>query len=770
MSLSKLENNNTVKKQINKKSSIKKSSSTSKSKNKSKNKSNFILWSWKNLVIVESPAKARTIKKFLWKDFDIVASMWHIVDLPKKWFWIDIEKKFKPTYEVMPDKKKVVSDLKKLSKSYNKVWIATDEDREWEAIAWHILNSLKLNIAETPRIVFHEITKDALLWAINNPRQIDINLVNSQQARRILDRLVGFKVSPVLWSKIKRWLSAGRVQSVAVKLIVEKENEIKAFIPKESWKLSVDLNSSNWNITAILDKVDNKKVDFKFREDVLNFFLDYWIVLKEELLDEKNNNIILLFENKSEFILEWITNSNSKKTPSAPFITSTLQQAASNKFWWGVKQVMMIAQKLYENWFITYMRTDSVNLSDDALSACEKFIWNSYWKWYVKKRKFSTKSKSAQEAHEAIRPTNIMLIPSASWLSSKELSLYTLIWVRTLASQMSDAIFENTTYKFSPKYSKSQSWISKWQTMKFDWFYKLYKDFLGSYPTNDQIIPSYNEWDILNSINYTWTQLFSKPPSRYSESSLVKKLEELWIWRPSTYAPTISTIIDRWYVEKDDWKRLFPTDIAFVVNSFLEKNFNSLMDYKFTAWMESLLDDISNWNIKWQVMLSDFWEKFVIDLDKAVLEKKEDVLVGKKCPKCSSELVYKFSKTWKFIWCSSYPDCTYIEQTKEDKSKLDDLREKYEWKPCPDGWTIVVKVWRFWPFLASSEYPKVKWISKIPDERIIKLEEKFWWTDCDKCSEWKMIVKNSRRWPFLACSRYPDCKNAKNLPKNSIDN
>ncbi|MBS8121900.1 type I DNA topoisomerase [Candidatus Vampirococcus lugosii] len=720
----------------------------------------------KNLVIVESPAKSKTIKKFLGNDYEIVASMGHIIDLPKKGIGIDIENNFETTYEVMPDKKKTVTELKKLAKNYEKVWLATDEDREGEAIAWHLLTALKLKLKDTPRIVFHEITKDALQNAIDNPRQVDIDLVNSQQARRVLDRLVGFKVSPVLWKKVKRGLSAGRVQSVAVKLVIEKENEIKSFEPEESWKIVTDFEGQE-GLIAQLDKIKNKKIKLLNEKDVDKSLTNLDLKKPKESKDKKTGNKVLNYKSGIDFELINIKKTKSKKNPQAPFITSTLQQQASNKFGWGVKQVMMVAQKLYENGYITYMRTDSCNLSKQAIGACKGFIQDKYGENYVKTRQFKTKGSSAQEAHEAIRPTNIKKSPDETSLASKEKMLYQLIWIRTIASQMSEAIAENITYEFSPEKDKDQIWLSKGQTIYFDGFYRIYKDFLGSYPSNEEILPSLNKGKTLNSKLISAYQQFTKPPSRYTESSLVKKMEELGIGRPSTYAPTIGTIIDRGYVDKDEAKKLFPTEIAFVVNKFLEKQFGNLMDYKFTAKMEKDLDKVSHGEKDWKKLMKDFWTKFEKELKNADNAEAEQMIVGEKCPECGNELVYKFSKMGKFIGCSNYPDCKYIRQSEEEKSKLDSLKEKFEGKPCPEGGTIVVKIGRFGPFLASSEYPEVKWIGKIPDEKIEKLEEKYGGETCDKCGEGKMMVKKSKRGPFLACNKYPDCKNAKPLPKSN---
>lgn len=741
----------------------------------------------KNLVIVESPAKWKTIEKFLWPDYKVVASMWHIRDLPTKSLWIDIESWFSPEYEINDDKKKTVTNLKKLAKESAEVWIATDEDREWEAIWWHLCYALKLDPKTTKRIVFHEITKTAISEAVKNPRNINLDLVDAQQARRILDRLVWYKVSPILWKKIKKWLSAWRVQSVAVKLIVEKEREIQNFKPEESWKISVELDYNWQKILAVLNKISGKVKKFKNKEDVEKFLNILFEDLKN--LKEKTNkkwNLELSIKNSLNFKLKDSQKKDSKRSPLAPFTTSTLQQEASRKFWFWVKQTMMIAQKLYEwidlwnnerQWLITYMRTDSVNLSKLAKDEAKKVIEKNFWKEYHKERSYKTKSAWAQEAHEAIRPTDLTKTPEslASFLDSAQLKLYTLIWKRTLASQMSDAIVEVTTFTFSPEKFEEQEWITKWEVIKFDWFMKLYiesKDDEEEDDSENSILPNISIWEILKSKNLFWIQNFSRPPARYTEASLVKKLESEWIWRPSTYAPTISTIIERWYIEKAEKKYLAPTEIAFIVNDFLEKYFTEMMSYNFTSNVEKDFDKIAIWEEKYEKMLQDFWEW---TLKKDLLEADENAekvvqKVWRACPSCWNELVFKFWKTWKFVWCSNYPECKHVEQDPEEKNALDYLRKKYEWKPCPDWveWTIVVKTGRFWPFLASSEYPKVKWIWKIKNEKEELLEEilKEKWLLVDAESGEELVLKNSKRWQFLAAKNYPEVKIAKPIPKD----
>ncbi len=743
----------------------------------------------KNLVIVESPAKWKTIEKFLWADYKVVASMWHIRDLPSKNLWIDIDNNFTPEYEVTIEKKKTVDSLIKLAKSSSEVWLATDEDREWENIAWHLCYALNLDPKTTKRITFHEITKEAITHAIKNPRKLNLDLVDAGQARRLLDRLCWFKISPVLWKKVRKWLSAWRVQSVAVKLIVEKEREIKDFKAVESFKVSALLKYEKSILKTTLTKIDWKNKNFKSKEDVLKYLHTLYQDLSslKEWVDKKWNIEIIIWDS-IDFELQDILTKDWKKSPWAPFTTSTLQQEASRKFWFWVKQTMWIAQKLYEwvdlwdwerVWLITYMRTDSVNLSDNALWQAWEYIKKTFWENYLKIRKYKTKSSSAQEAHEAIRPTYLNRTPESlsSYLEPQALKLYTLIWKRTLASQMEDAKIETTIFDFSPAHKKNESYITSWEVVKFDWFMKLYIEWTDDEEDeeNNNLLPDIKIKSILKSKEIQALQSFSKPPARYTESSLVKKLESEWIWRPSTYAPTISTIMDRWYVEKFEKKYLIPTEIAFIVNDFLEKYFTKMMDYHFTSSIEVEFDEISNWKLQFQDMLKNFWEKTLKkDLENAG-ENAEKVVVkvGKSCPKCNNDLIYKFSKTWKFIWCSSYPECDYIENLEEENNKLQALKDKYEWKPCPDGieGTIVVKTWRFGPFLASSEYPKVKWIWKIVSDKDEILNEilKEKWLLIDAESGEELVVKNSKRWQFLAAKNYPEVKIAKNIPKNVWD-
>lgn len=566
----------------------------------------------KNLVIVESPAKAKTIEKFLGKDFQVESSFGHIADLPSKEIGIDVEGDFMPKYIVSSDKKAIVKKLKDLAKKADTVWLASDEDREGEAIAWHLFEQLKLKDTNTKRIVFHEITKKAILKAVENPRSIDYNLVNAQQARRVLDRLVGYELSPVLWRKIKGGLSAGRVQSVAVRLIVEREREITSFNPIASYKVVAEFsNSEGKKFKANLPK------NFKTKEDA-ELFLNSCIA--------------------ADFKVSDLQKKPAKKSPAAPFTTSTLQQEASRKLYFPVAKTMMMAQRLYEAGLITYMRTDSVNLSDDAKNDAQEEITSSYGEAYSRPRNFSNKTKGAQEAHEAIRPTN-MSTQSVS-IDYDQDRLYDLIWKRTIASQMSEAQLERTNVKISNSNNKT-IFAANGEMIKFDGFLKVYLEGTDNEDEEQEgMLPNLTIGDLLSNQNIIATERYSRPPYRYTEASLVKRLEELGIGRPSTYAPTISTIQRREYVVKgaiegvdrdytqivldsnkvvakvltekvgSDKGKIVPTDIGNIVNDFLVENFSNILDFGFTAKVESEFDDIAAGKEDWIEMIKDFYKTF----------------------------------------------------------------------------------------------------------------------------------------------------------------
>ena len=587
----------------------------------------------KNLVIVESPAKAKTIEKFLGKDFKVESSFGHIADLPSKEIGVDVSNKFKPKYEVSSDKKALVKKLKDLAKDAETVWLASDEDREGEAIAWHLAETLKLKEENTKRIVFHEITKSAIDKAVKNPRGIDYNLVDAQQARRVLDRLVGYELSPVLWKKVRSGLSAGRVQSVAVRLIVEREREILNFIPKESYSVSAEFFNNN-----------NKLVKAKLVNNLST---------KEEAEKFLSKNISANYKVKD------LETKPAKKSPAAPFTTSTLQQEAARKLYFSVGTTMMLAQRLYEAGFITYMRTDSVNLSNESLQATKQEIENLYGKAYAKTRNYATKSKGAQEAHEAIRPTDIT--KQTLNIDRDQARLYELIWKRTIASQMSDAELERTQVKIEANTHK-EIFVANGEVVKFEGFLKVYIESIDDDDDEKEgILPQLNINEELSLQKILATQRFTRPSARYSEASLVKKLEELGIGRPSTYAPTISTIISRNYVEKGNFEgderiynvltlqnnkissllqkenvgsdkgKLVPTDIGNIVNDFLVKNFETILDYNFTAKVEQDFDDIAEGNLQWNKMMQSFYDKFhpnVVDVEKNAERESGERILG----------------------------------------------------------------------------------------------------------------------------------------------
>ncbi len=587
----------------------------------------------KNLVIVESPAKAKTIEKFLGKDFQVESSYGHIADLPSKEIGVDVNNGFKPRYEVSSDKKALVKKLRDLSKSAEMVWLASDEDREGEAIAWHLAEELKLDKAKTKRIVFHEITKTAIQKAIENPRGINYDLVNAQQARRVLDRLVGYELSPVLWKKVKSGLSAGRVQSVSVRLIVEREREIQNFNSEGTYSITAEfVNEAGKAFKAKLPK---------------NFST------KQEAHDFLNKNIGTIYK------VSDLETKPAKKSPAAPFTTSTLQQEASRKLYFPVGVTMMLAQRLYEAGLITYMRTDSVNLSQEAMTAAQDEIARSYGKEFSRPRTYATKSKGAQEAHEAIRPTD-MSRHSVN-IDRDQARLYDLIWKRTLASQMSDAELERTNVRIEANNHK-EIFIASGEVLLFEGFLKVYLEGNDDEDAEQEgMLPAMKVNEKLTNSYITATERFSRPPARYTEAALVKKLEELGIGRPSTYAPTISTIINRNYVEKGSFEgqerkytqmvlkgsqvssqeltenygsdkgKLVPTDIGIIVNDFLVNHFETILDYNFTAKVEQDFDEIASGNEDWTRMMGDFYGHFhptVQDVEKNAERESGERILG----------------------------------------------------------------------------------------------------------------------------------------------
>jgi len=692
----------------------------------------------KSLVIVESPTKARTITKFLGKDFQVESSFGHIRDLPVKTLGVDTKNNFEPEYEIPVKAKKTVDKLKKIAAKADQIILATDEDREGEAIAWHLSAALNLDEKKAERIVFHEITKNAIEEALKNPRHLDLKLVDAQQARRILDRLVGYKLSPLLWKKVARGLSAGRVQSVAVRIIVDREREIQNFKSEEYWSIEAELEKNKQNFIAQLIKAGNKKLT------------------KLAIKNETEAQTIFADLQKAKYQVISIDKKETLRQPPTPFTTSTLQQEAGKKLGYSAKQTMMLAQQLYEGvelgsegsvGLITYMRTDSLNLSGFSLDNVRDYIQNKIGPNYIpdKPRFFKTKSKGAQEAHEAIRPTDVFRTPDeiANYLNPKQLKLYKLIWQRTLACQMQPAIFDSTTIDIK---ANDFTFRATGSIIKFDGFLKVYKTLI-----KENILPDLKENDELNLIELKKLQHFTQPPARYSEATLIKAMEEYGIGRPSTYAPTLATIQDRNYVKKNEEKKLQPTDIGIVVNDLLVEHFPQIVDLNFTAKMEEELDEIAEGKRKWQPVIKEFYlpfEKLLKTKEKEI--SKKDLVEEKtdlKCEKCGSPMVIKTGRYGKFLACSNYPECKNVQPimvTKEEK-EAEETKEK-----CPKCESpLIVKTGRFGKFLACSNYPTCKFTKNIQSSTGVA---------CPKCQKGEIVAKRSKRGKtFYACNRYPDC-------------
>jgi DNA topoisomerase-1 len=710
-----------------------------------------------NLIIVESPTKAKTINKFLGNKYKVESSFGHVRDLPKSEMGIDMDNNFLPKYIIPVKSKKTISNLKKLAEKADKVVLASDEDREGEAIAWHLVEALKLKNDKIKRIVFHEITKEAIEKALINPRNLNMDLVDAQQARRILDRLVGYELSPFLWKKVAKGLSAGRVQSVAVRLIVEREREIRKFKADEYWTIEALLKTTDkkqaTEFLARLNKINNKtlgKLQVKNKEEA------------EKILNALQS---------AEYRVASIEKKQGKRNAPAPFTTSTLQQTANRWLGFSAKQTMTLAQKLYETGLITYMRTDSLNLSDKFLADAENFLKNSFGKNYSSPKKFKTKSKGAQEAHEAIRPTEAAGAPENlkdKIDDSGQYKLYKLIWQRALASQMPEAIFDNTTVDIDalgtgqfPVPKEKYQFRSNGQILKFDGYLKVYPE------KNKEIeLPDLAKNEILDLIKLKNNQHFTKPPARYSDAGLVKELEQYGIGRPSTYAPTIATIIERNYAARDENKRLKPNDIAFVVIDLLIAHFPQIVDYQFTAEMEKGFDDIAQGGIKWQPVIKNFYEPFHENLKNKYNEvMKNDIMPeeksGEVCDKCGAPMIIKIGRYGKFLACSAFPECKNIKgmngsqnENGEDE-KIKELEEKYKDEICDKcGAPMKVKNGRYGPFLSCSTYPKCKNIKNIAGGKNST------GITCPKCGKGEIIQKRGRRGIFYACSAYPDCKNA----------
>lgn len=682
----------------------------------------------KNLVIVESPAKAKTIKKFLGKDYDVIASVGHIRDLPKTTFGIKIDgNKFEPEYRISSDHSKVVKEIKEKAKKAEKIYLATDEDREGEAIAYHIAMAIGKDPLSLPRIVFHEITKDAILNAVKNPRTVDMDSVNAQQARRLLDRIVGYRLSPLLNQKIQKGLSAGRVQSASLKLVVDKEREIKAFKP-----------------------VEYHSIDAIFKDDLESEFIEF-NGKKMDKLSVKNEkeakNIVEICKNETYKIRE-IESRQRKTNPQPPFMTSTLQQTASSNLSFSPRKTMMIAQSLYEGvntpngGAITYMRTDSLNLSKEAVSKARDLIKKDFGDKYLPKKAniYTTKTKGAQEAHEAIRPTDLSFTPQMAnqTLPKDEARLYELIYNRFLASQMTPSLSEIQNVFVAGK--KTEFKISGRKVL-FDGFYKIY----GA-SDKDKILPNLKVGDEMFLQKISSKQNFTEPPARYSEASLIKKLESLGIGRPSTYAPTISLLTSRKYVEVQK-RQLIPTEIAFKVIEVLEENFESIVDSKFTSQMEEKLDNVADEKSDWQEILANFYYPFMEKIEdgkKNIKSQKIAIPIDEKCPDCGGELVKRSGRFGEFIACSNFPKCKYSRNLSNDKKeKKEPVKIGVKCPKC--GGEIVERFSKRGKFYGCLNYPKCKFISnyELTNEA------------CPNCDNKHLIKKELKSGTFLECT---ECK------------
>lgn len=657
------------------------------------------------LVIVESPTKAKTISRFVGEDFIVKSSFGHVRDLPKGDLGIDTEHDFTPSYIIPTKAKKNVTALKKDAAKADTIVLATDEDREGESIAWHLSQALEIDKLKkknkdlkVERIVFHEITQSAIESALEHPRQIDENLVSAQQARRVLDRLVGYKLSPVLWKRYYRGLSAGRVQSVAVRLIVEREREIEKFKPDEYWTLTAMLQSADAKeipIETHLIKIGDKTLE------------------KLSISNEQEATKIVDDLQNAPYVVQNVDKSEMTRSPHAPFTTSTLQQDASKKLRFSSKQTMMFAQQLYEAGYITYMRTDSVNIAEEAIGKTKDYLTTTFGANYAESRRFKTKSKSAQEAHEAVRPTEPNRTPESlqNELSPQQFKVYDLIWRRFIASQMPKAIFDATTIDVK---AKDYTFRANGLTMKFDGFLKVY-------PTKfeENELPFVKVDENLTLLELKPEQHFTKPPARYNEASLIKILEKEGIGRPSTYAAIISTIVTRRYVEKDRSRYFHPTEMGILVNDFLVEHFPEIVDVKFTSTMEGQLDEIAEGKAEWVPVIREFYmpleQKIKTKTEEAKKEKAADEeTTDKICDKCGHPMIIKRGRFGKFIACSNFPECKNV--LKEDKPKVE------------------------------------------PE----KTGEK-----CDKCGEGDMVIRMGRFGKFIACSRYPQCKNTKKIKKET---
>ena len=713
----------------------------------------------KSLVIVESPAKANTIRKYLGTGFVVKASVGHVKDLPKSKLGIDVDKKFQPTYEVIPGKEKIVKELRAAARSADTVFLAADMDREGEAICQHLKELLEGKGRDILRVLFNEITPKAIRGAIASPSEINSNTVHAQQARRILDRIVGYQVSPLLWDKVRRGISAGRVQTVALRLIVEREREVQEFKTEEYWSISARLEGGNPPpFEARLAKFQDKNV---------------------EIHNEAESDHIVKAVKSADFTVRTVVKKERKRRPVPPFTTSKLQQDASRRFRFTVKKTMMLAQRLYEGkeigaeggvGLITYMRTDSTRIADAAMDMVRSHVTERYGGEYLPEKPVIYKTKkAAQDAHEAIRPTFVEHTPDSikAYLSDDEFKLYKLIWTRFVASQMTPAVYDQTTVEID---SKDYLFRANGRIQKFDGFLKVYEESsdedVKTAPEDQSVsLPALTEGEQLRLIELDPVQHFTEPPPRFSEAGLVRALEEKGIGRPSTYAAILTTIQDREYAQKKQ-NKFRPTELGTVVTDQLIKHFADIFDVAYTARMEEELDDVEEGKRTWVEALDEFYKKFAKDLDLAKVNmeniKRQEIPTDEKCEKCGMPMVIKWGQFGSFLACTGYPECKFTKEINADADDEGDgakSEEEEEIAPCENcGKPMALKRGRFGPFLACTGYPECKTTRKVgPGENKPKVPDKILDEPCPKCKS-NLVVKEGRFGPFTSCSNYPKCK------------
>ncbi len=719
----------------------------------------------KSLVIVESPAKANTINKYLGNDFVVKASLGHVKDLPKSKLGVDIDNDFEPVYELIPGKEKVIRELRTAAKSAGRIFLAADPDREGEAICQHLKEILDGNKAEVYRVLFNEITPKAIRAAIDSPGRINQHIVDAQQARRILDRLVGYQISPLLWDKVRRGISAGRVQTVALRMIVDREREIQAFKPEEYWSITARLEA------GAPPQFDAKLVKFRGKSASVS--------------NQEEAEHVLASVKSAQWLVESVVTKEKKRNPVPPFTTSKLQQDAARRLRFTVKKTMMLAQKLYEGveigdegriGLITYMRTDSTRISDEAMQMVRSYVSDVYGAPYLPEKPVFYKSKKdAQDAHEAIRPTFVGRRPEdlKPYLSEDEFKLYRLIWTRFVASQMNPAVYDQTTAEIS---AKDYLFRANGRIMKFDGFLAVYEEStdddaprLKTEEDEDQDVnlPPLTQGELVRMIDITPRQHFTEPPPRYTEASLVKALEEKGIGRPSTYATILTTIQEREYVLKETGK-FRPTELGTVVTDLLVKHFEDIFDLQYTARMEEELDEVEDGKMTWIEALDEFYKKFEKDLKKASKNmenlKRQEIPTDEICEKCGRPMVKKWGQFGSFLACSGYPECKTTKELQVEEpaagASTAGSEEQPEIEPCENcGKPMALKRGRFGQFYACTGYPECKTTRKIvagtrgPKKPDIILDE-----TCPKCGEAKLAIKEGRFGPFTACSNYPKCK------------